>query len=222
VGQFAANLDMLTQFRQWLRSRMFLAINGLMVQIRWHDHCNEIHCRPQRCVGGPAWREPTETARAATSIGSVITPETMTTLTHWNPFRELEDLQNRVLGALHPAKTRNGGEGMSEWSPAVDISEDDTEYLIKAELPEVTRDQVDVSVEDGTIVITGSRVFEKEENNRRYHRVERAYGSFSRSFSLPKDADADKVHADFKDGVLRVHLPKSEQAKPKRIEVKVD
>jgi len=134
----------------------------------------------------------------------------------------MEDLQSRVLSALQPSKARNNGEGMTEWSPAVDICEDEHEYLIQAELPEVSREQVEVSVEDGTVSLTGSRTFRKEENDLRYHRVERAYGQFSRSFSLPKDADPDKVHADFKDGVLRIHLPKSEQAKPKRIEVKVD
>ncbi len=146
----------------------------------------------------------------------------MTTLTHWNPFREMEDLQNRVLCALQPSKARNNGEGSTEWSPAVDICEDEHEYLIHAELPEVAREQVEVVVENDTVSITGSRTFRKEENNLRYHRVERAYGHFSRSFTLPKDADPDKVHADFKDGIRRVHLPKSDQAKPKRIEVKVD
>ena len=83
------------------------------------------------------------------------------------------------------------------------------------------KEDVKVSVENGVLTITGERKFEKEENNKKYHRVERAYGSFVRCFALPEVADADKVNAEFKDGVLRAHLPKSGKAKPKQIEVKV-
>jgi HSP20 family protein len=107
------------------------------------------------------------------------------------------------------------------WSPLVDIAEDDNEYLIKAELPGIEKDQVKVSVEDGLLVISGERNSEKEEKNRKYHRVERSYGSFIRSFSLPDDADGTKVKAEFKNGILKVHLPKDETAKPKSIEIKV-
>jgi hypothetical protein len=97
----------------------------------------------------------------------------------------------------------------------VDITEDDKEYLIKAELPEVKKEDVKVTVENGTLTITGERKFEKEEKGKKYHRMERAYGSFMRSFTLPEGAAGDKVSADFKDGVLKVHLPKSAEAKPK-------
>lgn len=110
----------------------------------------------------------------------------------------------------------------SQWSPAVDIVEDDKEFLVKAELPEVKKENVHVTVENGVLTIYGERKFEKEEKNRRYHRVERSFGSFSRSFSLPEGADASKVHAEFKDGILQVHMQKSETAKPKQIEVKVE
>jgi HSP20 family protein len=110
---------------------------------------------------------------------------------------------------------------LSEWAPLVDITEDDKEYLIKAELPEVTKNDLKVTVENGVLQLSGSRKFEKEEKGRRYHRVERAYGSFSRSFTLPDDADPAKVHAEFKDGVLQVHVAKSEGAKPKLIDVKI-
>jgi len=103
----------------------------------------------------------------------------------------------------------------------VDIVEDENEYLIKAELPEVKKDDVKVTVQDDVLTISGERMFEKEEKGRKYHRMERAYGSFARSFTLPEDADGVKVAAEFKDGVLKVHLPKSEQAKPKSIEVKI-
>jgi HSP20 family protein len=110
---------------------------------------------------------------------------------------------------------------VAEWAPLVDISEDDREYLIKAELPEVKREGVKVTAEEGTLTIMGERKFEKEEKGRKYHRVERAYGSFGRSFSLPADVSPAKVSAEFKDGVLTVHLPKTEKAKPQQVEVKV-
>jgi HSP20 family protein len=103
----------------------------------------------------------------------------------------------------------------------VDIAEDDKEYLIKAELPEVKKEDVKVLVQDDVISISGERKSEKEVKGKRYYRVERAYGSFYRSFTLPEDADSGKVAAEFKDGVLQVRLPKSEKAKPKNIEVKV-
>ena len=110
---------------------------------------------------------------------------------------------------------------VAEWSPLVDISENDQEYLIKAELPEVRKEDVKITAEKGTLTIMGERKFEKEETGRKYHRVERAYGSFGRSFSLPEDASPAKVSAEFKDGVLVVHLVKDEKAKPQQIEVKV-
>jgi HSP20 family protein len=148
----------------------------------------------------------------------------MNALAKWNPFRELEEIQNR-LGSLFPrtAVRGLGQEAMtvSEWTPLVDITEDDKEYLIKAELPEVKKEDVKVTVENGTLTMTGERKFEKEEKDKKYHRIERAYGSFMRSFTLPEGAAGDKVSADFKDGVLKVHLPKSAEAKPKSIDVKV-
>jgi HSP20 family protein len=110
---------------------------------------------------------------------------------------------------------------VAEWVPLVDIVEDEKEYLIKAELPEVKKEDVKVTVEDDVLTITGERKYEKEEKGKKYHRVERAYGSFERSFTLPEDADGSKVSAEFKDGILKVRLPKSEKAKPKAVEVKV-
>ena len=139
----------------------------------------------------------------------------------WDPFRELNEFSNRLgsfFGRTPAAReTENYG-----WAPAVDIIEDDKEFLVKAELPEVKKEDVHVSVENGVLLISGERKFEKEEKNKRYHRTERSYGSFTRSFSLPDGADASKVRAEFKDGLLRVHMPKSETAKPKQIEVKVE
>ena len=145
------------------------------------------------------------------------------TLTRWEPFRELEELQNRLSTIVSRGPRANGREDMTiaDWVPTADISEDDKEYLIKAELPDLKKEDVKVTVENGVLTISGERKFEKEEKNKKYHRVERAYGTFVRSFTLPDDADANKVKAEFKDGMLTVHLPKSEQAKPKQIEVNV-
>jgi HSP20 family protein len=146
-------------------------------------------------------------------------------LTRWNPLRELEEFQNRILSAFNPASTRHGNGqeslALAEWAPLVDIAEDDREYLITAELPEVKKDDVRVTVENGVLTITGERKFEREEKNKKWHRVERAYGSFARSFALPDNGDAAKVNAEFKDGVLKVRVTKSEAARPKQIEVKV-
>jgi HSP20 family protein len=150
----------------------------------------------------------------------------MNAMTRWDPFKELEDLQNRLSTLFGRAPVRKDGgkeEAMTiaEWAPLVDISEDDKEYLIKAELPEVKKEDVKVTVQDDVLTISGERTLEKEEKGKKYHRVERAYGSFARSFTLPEDADAAKVNAEFKDGVLKVRLGKSEKAKPKSIEVKL-
>jgi HSP20 family protein len=143
----------------------------------------------------------------------------------WDPFKELEDMQSRLatLFGRMPVRKDGGKEAMTvaEWVPLVDIVEDEKEYLIKAELPEVKKEDVKVTVEDDVLTITGERKYEKEEKGKKYHRVERAYGSFERSFTLPEDADGSKVSAEFKDGILKVRLPKSEKAKPKAVEVKV-
>jgi HSP20 family protein len=139
---------------------------------------------------------------------------------------EFDELQNRLaaLFGRAPIRTPSAKEEaltVAEWAPLVDIIEHDKEYLIKAELPEVKSDAVKVTVQDDVLTITGERTLEKEEKGKKYHRVERAYGRFARSFTLPEDADGDMVAAEFRDGVLKVHVPKSERAKPKSIEVKI-
>jgi len=148
----------------------------------------------------------------------------MNALSRWNPVRELEEFQNRVLSAFRPGSGRHGnGEeslAMSDWSPLVNITEDEKEYLIAAEIPEVNKEDVKVTLENGILTITGERKVEKEEKNKKRHLIERSYGSFARSFSLPSDGDASKVDAEFKDGILRVRVAKSEAARPKQIEVK--
>ena len=149
----------------------------------------------------------------------------MNALTRLNPLWEMKDIQNRLFDLFNQNRARPDGEQesmtVSEWTPLVDIIEDDKEYLIKAELPEVNKGDVKVTVENGLLTISGERKFEKEEKGKRYHRVERAYGSFTRCFALPDDTDNGKVNAEFKDGVLKVRVAKSEQARPKQVEVKV-
>ena len=147
------------------------------------------------------------------------------TLVRWDPFRELEDVSDRLnrMFARPAAPRANGKETMivADWTPSVDISETEGEYQIKAEIPDVKKEDVKVTLEDGVLTIQGERKHEKEEKSKKYHRIERSYGSFVRTFSLPDVIDEEKVKAEFKDGVLNLHLPKSEKAKPKAIEVKV-
>jgi HSP20 family protein len=156
------------------------------------------------------------------SILSRMKPQS--TLSRWNPIREIEDIERRLASWLQPF-AGNGGEKemltLAEWSPSVDISEDDKEYVVKAELPDVKKEDVKVNVENGVLTISGERKFEKEEKNRKYHRIERSYGNFTRSFTLPEAVKADKVNAEFKDGMLHVRLPKDESAKSKSVEIKV-
>ena len=142
-----------------------------------------------------------------------------------NPLKELEDFERRLaamLGTQEP--TSHGGKEVltvAQWSPLVDITEDDKEYLIKAELPGMKKEDVRLTVENAILAISGERTFEKEEQGRKYHRIERAYGSFVRRFSLPEDADGSRVSADYADGMLQVHLPKSPKANPTAIEIAV-
>jgi len=146
------------------------------------------------------------------------------TLIRWDPFRELEDMSERLNRVFSRPSLRNSGKEnltVADWVPTVDISESDGEYLIKAELPEVKKEDVKVTVENGVLTLQGERRQEKEEKSKRFHRVERSYGSFVRSFSLPESVDESSVRADYKDGVLNLHLPKSEKVKPKAIDVKV-
>src|SRR6267154_1615201 len=152
---------------------------------------------------------------------------TLNKVTTWNPLREMDEAQNRLnrifLGGF---PTRMGsGEihtlAVADWSPEVDISEDDQGYLLKADLPEMKKDDVRVTVEDGILCVSGERKSEKEDHKRKFHRIERSGGNFRRSFTLPEDADSTKVTAEFRDGVLKVHLPTAARPKSKATEVKV-
>lgn len=146
-------------------------------------------------------------------------------LVRWNPLRELEEMSDRLNRFLTRQDTQgsNGKEMMmvADWTPSVDISETDEAFHIAAELPEVKKDDVKVTMENGVLTLQGERKEEREEKGRKIHRIERSYGRFVRSFMLPDLVDDTKVKAEFKNGVLHLHLPKSEQARPKAIDVKV-
>ncbi len=152
----------------------------------------------------------------------------MANLIRWNPFSELDRMDrqlNRMMQRAFSGRMRIPLEGESsgkyEWAPSADISETDKEYLIRAELPAVKKEDVKVTVDGGMITIEGERKQQTEEKGERYHQVESFYGSFSRSFALPDDVKVDAIRCEDKDGVLTVHLPKSEaqKSKPKQISV---
>jgi HSP20 family protein len=146
-------------------------------------------------------------------------------LVRWDPFRELEEVSTRLNRLFHQPFGRrlidDEGSLMAEWAPAVDVQETDGEYLIKADLPDVKKEDVHVELQDGMLCLRGERRQEQEERGKKFHRVERAYGQFERRLALPSEVDPQKVAAEFKNGVLNVHLPKSASAQPKAIEVKV-
>src|SRR5262245_40226824 len=134
-----------------------------------------------------------------------------------DPFRSLQSRINRMLEDGFGVAPADDTWALSTWAPACDIYETGNEIVVKLELPEVKRDNVHVSIENNVLTIRGERKFEGDTSRESYHRVERAYGEFVRSFSLPATIDSAKVEAEFKDGILRVTLPKREEAKPKQI-----
>lgn len=146
-------------------------------------------------------------------------------LTQWNPLRELQRMQKELDRVFDGGLTRftRGGEAMtiSEWSPSVDITEDEKEFVVKAELPDVKREDVKVTVEGDVLTIRGERKSEKEEKGKKFHRMERSYGSFERSFTMPDATEASKITSEYRDGLLTVHLPKNPAAKAKATEIKV-
>jgi HSP20 family protein len=147
------------------------------------------------------------------------------TLTKWDPFKDLLTLQDR-MNRLFDESVRNvktGDEALSSaiWSPAVDIYETDDEVVVKAELPEVNQKDIDIQIENNTLTLRGERKFNKETKKENFHRIERSYGTFSRSFTLPGSIDQEKINADYKDGILKISMPKREETKPKQIKVAV-
>lgn len=146
-------------------------------------------------------------------------------IVRWNdPFREFAQLQNRVNRAFSDAYGHND-EGLTTsgtWMPPVDIYQNgEHEIVLKAELPDLKREDIDISVDNGTLTIKGEKKLSNEVKEEHYHRIERQYGSFSRSFSLPQTVDSAKVGAEYKNGVLTVRLPLREEAKPRQIKVEV-
>ncbi len=144
------------------------------------------------------------------------------TIVRWEPLRELSSLQtemNRLFNtAFEPAA---GHGGMRRWVPATDLVETKDEFVLRADLPGMTQDEVKLEVEDSVLTISGERKAESESSEQGFYRLERAFGTFSRSLTLPKGIDASAVKASFTNGVLEVHIPKPEAAKPRRIEIQV-
>ena len=143
----------------------------------------------------------------------------------WRPLQDVDDLFSRYTRLLNnrlPAMFDENGNGRDQWAPSADISETKKEYLIKADLPDVEKSDIHVCVDNGRLVIEGERKHREEEKDETVHRIESFYGKFYRSFSLPDNVDTANIKADCRKGVLRVHVPKIEAAKPKpAIEVKV-
>ncbi len=143
----------------------------------------------------------------------------------WDPWQEIEDMFDRYTRAV--GWPRRGAPGVepgskADWAPRVDISETDAEFSIKAELPEVRKDDVKITIDNGVVTLQGERKQETEQKGKTFHRVERYYGSFSRSFALPDNIDDAKARATFHDGVLTLQIPKRERAQPKGVEIRVE
>ncbi|HEV2387610.1 MAG TPA: Hsp20/alpha crystallin family protein [Candidatus Acidoferrales bacterium] len=142
-------------------------------------------------------------------------------LARWDPFREMQRAQeqfNRLLGDKFLVR---GDNGLSAWSPEVDIRETEEELVLEADLPGIEEKDLDIRVEGNMLTIRGERKFEKKESEESYLRVERSYGSFTRSFSLPQTVKTESIKASYHDGVLTIRLPKREEAKPKQVKVEV-
>ena len=145
-----------------------------------------------------------------------------TTLSRFEPFRGVSSLQDQINRLFSEAFDRSSGEAnLTTWAPAVDIYETEHELVVKADLPDVKPEDLDIRVENNLLTIRGERKFEKKVNEDNYLRVERAYGGFSRSFSLANTVNSEAIKADYKDGVLTLTIPKREEAKPKQIKVNV-
>jgi len=143
-------------------------------------------------------------------------------LTRWDPFRDLNIMQDRMNRLFEDAGRGWRGDepaATTAWSPAVDIYETEGEILVQAELPGVDRKDILLNLEKNVLTLKGERRFEKEAKQENYHRIERAYGAFSRSFSIPAIVEEDKIRAEYKDGILKIALPKKDQIKPKQIQI---
>jgi len=146
-------------------------------------------------------------------------------LVKWDPFKELEDVStrlNRLFGrSALPVESDREMLSVADWMPSVDISETDKAYLVKAEIPGVSKDDVKVTIEDGMLTIQGERKQEQEDKGKKYHRIERSYGCFMRSFRVPDDADESAAKAEFKDGMLNITLNKSKQSRSNAVNISI-
>lgn len=146
-------------------------------------------------------------------------------IVRWDPFRDLAEVQervSRVLGDFYGTRGQDDVMRRGAWVPPVDIFEGSNhEMVIKAELPDIRREDIDIRVEDNTLTISGEKKIDETVKQDQFHRVERMYGQFSRSFSLPATIDTEKVNAEYKNGLLTIRLPMREEAKPKQIQVQV-
>ena len=145
------------------------------------------------------------------------------TLVRWSPFRELHSIQNEMNRLIESYFTNGGREiGVSafEWEPVCNLKENDESYTLEAELPGLKKEDIKISLKDGILTVSGERKEEKEKKDKHSHIVERQYGSFCRLFTLPEKVSEDKIDASYKDGILKVLLPKTEEAKIKEIAIK--
>ena len=146
----------------------------------------------------------------------------MNSVIRWDPFRNVSNLQaqvNRLFESTLPG--RGSDSSLTTWAPAVDIYETENELALKADLPDVNEKDIDIRIENNTLSIHGERKFEQEAKEENYLRVERSYGSFTRSFTLPSTVDTEAIKAEYKNGVLRVEMPKRAESKPKQVKVNV-
>jgi HSP20 family protein len=144
----------------------------------------------------------------------------------WEPFRDMDDMFDRFIAESLRRWPRGAGETGAtqqarEWAPAADVSETDGEYLIKAELPEVRKEDVSITVQDGVLTLSGERRQEKRDDSEKVHRIERSYGSFARRFALPENADEQAIRAESRDGVILIHIPKQAAVEPQPRQIQV-
>jgi HSP20 family protein len=151
----------------------------------------------------------------------------MTTMMRWDPFQDLRSAQDEMAQmspmlahALGLHARQQGNDRATSWAPALDISERKDAYLVTVELPGLKAEDLDITMEDGLLTIQGERQFTQESSEQQFHRVERRYGAFRRSITLPAQVQADQIEASFDNGVLEIVVPKAEEAKPKRIQVR--
>ena len=147
----------------------------------------------------------------------------MNSISHWTPYRGLSSLQEQVNRLFDDtfSSHRAGQSDLATWAPAVDVFETENELVVKADLPDMNEKDIDVRVENNTLTVRGERKFEQQASEDNYLRIERAYGTFTRSFSLPNTVNPEAIRAEYRNGVLTVRMPKREESKPKQIKIGV-